>query len=143
MNPCVSPIDHALVDRLRREHCSCVIRNATGEEAFYGRGVSDLYGLLCERPHLLRGASVADKVVGKGAAALMILGGVERLYAEVISRPALALIARSTMQLSYAKVVEQIMNRTQTDRCPVERRCQACQTAEECLIEIQTFMNSK
>ncbi len=143
MTPHVSPIDHPLVDRLRRERCSCVVRSATGEEAFYGRGVKDLYGLLKGRAEFLRGASVADKVVGKGAAALMILGGVERLYAELISRPALELIARSTMQLSYAKVVEQIMNRTQTDRCPVESRCLACQTAEECLIEIQAFMNSK
>ena len=44
---------------------------------FSGRGVSDLYGLLTREPETLRGASVADKVVGKGAAALMVLGGVK------------------------------------------------------------------
>lgn len=44
-----------------------------GIRTFDGRGISDLYGLLTEHPGWLRGASVADKVVGKGAAALLIL----------------------------------------------------------------------
>lgn len=45
---------------------------------FNGRGVTDLYALLREDPGFLKGASIADKVVGKAAAALMILGGVKR-----------------------------------------------------------------
>ena len=44
---------------------------------FRERGVADLFRLLREEPQLLRGAFIADKVVGKGAAALMVLGGVE------------------------------------------------------------------
>ena len=61
---------------------------------FSGRGVSDLYGLLTREPETLRGASVADKVVGKGAAALMVLGGVKEVYADVASAPALGLSPR-------------------------------------------------
>lgn len=54
---------------------------------FRERGVADLFRLLHEEPQLLRGAFIADKVVGKGAAALMVLGGVEGLFADVVSRP--------------------------------------------------------
>ena len=54
---------------------------------FRERGVADLFRLLHEEPQLLRGAFIADKVVGKGAAALMVLGGVEGFFAGVVSRP--------------------------------------------------------
>ena len=62
-----------LIDLLHERKCSCVLRN--GEiYTFERRGVEDLYDLLREQPGLLLGADVADKVVGKGAAALMVLG---------------------------------------------------------------------
>ncbi len=48
--------------------------------SFDGRGIFDLYGILTEHPDWLRGASVADKVVGKGAAALLILDGVRECF---------------------------------------------------------------
>lgn len=77
-----------LIDILHEEHHSLVVAN--GDVCtFDGRGISDLYNLLSEDPEFLRGASVADKVVGKGAAALMILGGVKEVFADVVSRPAL------------------------------------------------------
>ena len=72
-----------LIDRLHAERCSCVIRNGEQTRTFNERGVKDLYRLLTEEPELLRGAFVADKVVGKGAAALMILGSVEEVYTDV------------------------------------------------------------
>ena len=76
-----------LIDLLHERKCSCVLRN--GEiYTFERRGVEDLYALLREQPGLLLGADVADKVVGKGAAALMVLGRVRRVYADVLSEPA-------------------------------------------------------
>ena len=59
-----------LIDLLHVEACSCVIRNGDVTRIFRERGVKDLYRLLEEEPELLDGAFVADKVVGKGAAAL-------------------------------------------------------------------------
>ena len=77
-----------LIDLLFAEKCSCVIRNGDTTRIFRERGVKDLYRLLDEEPEFLDGAFVADKVVGKGAAALMILGGVGELFADIISLPA-------------------------------------------------------
>ena len=84
---------------------------------FRERGVADLFRLLREEPQLLRGAFIADKVVGKGAAALMVLGGVEGLFADVVSRPALGIA------VEYTVVVPGIMNRAGTGTCPVEQLC--------------------
>ena len=86
---------------------------------FRERGVADLFRLLREEPQLLRGAFIADKVVGKGAAALMVLGGVEGLFADVVSRPALELLAG-------AGIAEQL--------------CAGAASAAECLPLIEGFM---
>lgn len=112
-----------------------------GIRTFDGRGISDLYGLLTEHPDWLRGASVADKVVGKGAASLLILGGVRELFAGVISTSALGLLEDSGISLRFAKKVPYIINRKGDGLCPVEALCKDCKTAAECLPFIQGFIN--
>lgn len=141
----------ALVQALREGRHSLVIADSSGTAedgnrdggflSFDGRGVSDLYRLLHEAPETLRGAQTADKVVGKGAAALMALGKVKEVYAEVISEPALRLLQAADIRTTYGKLVPHIINREGTGLCPVEIRCQDCQTPEECLARISAFLN--
>lgn len=111
-----------------------------GIRTFDGRGISDLYGLLTEHPDWLRDASVADKVVGKGAAALLILGGVRELFAGVISTSALGLLQGSGISVRFGKEVPYIVNRKGDGICPVERLCKECTTAAECLPFIKEFI---
>ena len=65
--------------------CSCIIDNGTGRTICHERGVKDLLRILTATPTLLAGSFIADKVVGKGAAALMTAGGVAAVYADTIS----------------------------------------------------------
>lgn len=117
---------------------------ANGEvDTFTGRGVSDLYKILNEDPGYLAGASVADKVVGKAAAALMILGQIKELYADVISVPAIALLKESGIKVSYRIEVPHIINRAGTGWCPLETLCYELQDPRECFLRIQEFMNKK
>lgn len=134
------PARQALIDRLHAEQCSCVVGSGDAVRTFRGRGVQDLWRLLHEEPELLRGAFVADKVVGKGAAALMIAGGVAELFADVISEQALDLLARSDVRVTYAAAVPHIVNRAHTGWCPVETLCRDCRTAAECLPRIEEFI---
>ena len=60
---------------------------------FTQRGVADLYDLLTQEPDFLKGALIADKVVGKGAAALMILGGIKELHTDIISSKAFGTVS--------------------------------------------------
>ncbi len=73
-----------LIRLLHEGGYSCVIRK---EEirTFTQRGVADLYDLLNQHPVFLHGAQVADKVVGKAAAALMVLGGVSGRFIRISS----------------------------------------------------------
>lgn len=58
-----------LIDLLHSGGYSCVIANKGKVRTFTQRGVADLYDLLTQEPEFLKGAMIADKVVGKGAAA--------------------------------------------------------------------------
>lgn len=130
-----------LVDILHSGNHSLVVAN--GDVAvFDGHGVQDVYSLLSHRPGILDNARVADKVVGKGAAALMILGKVRELHADVISLPALELLAHSDMEVTYALKVPNIINRKGDGICPVEKKCMPCTSPEECLTMIKEFFNT-
>ena len=129
----------ALVQALREGNHSLVI-GKNNLLSFDGRGVSDLLRLLHESPEILRGAQLADKVVGKGAAALMALGKVKEVYAEVISEPALGLLEQEGIRTTYGKLVTHIINREGTGLCPVETRCLTCKTPAECLVQIENFL---
>lgn len=74
-----------LINLLHTGGYSCTIANKGEIRTFTQRGVADIYDLLTQEPEFLKGASIADKVVGKGAAALMILGGIKELYTDIIS----------------------------------------------------------
>ncbi len=131
-----------MIELLFAEQCSCVVRRGDSIELRRGRGVKDLHELLSDGRGMLRGAFVADKVVGKGAAALMIAGGVEELFADVVSADALELLNRYGMRVSYTVAVPHIINRAGTGRCPVELLCEGLQTVEECLPLIDGFVES-
>ena len=117
---------------------SLVLRTRDGQVlTFDGRGVSDLRNLLSNQKNLLCGAVVADKVVGKAAAALMVLGGVVGLHALLISEGALSLLAKYNVKVEFDQKTDHIINRTNTGWCPMENACRDCTTAEECLVEIE------
>ena len=130
----------SLISTLHTGGYSCVIRNGETLRTFTQRGVADLYHLLTTDAPFLLGSSIADKVVGKGAAALMVKGGVAQVYADVISAPALALLQEQGIAESYAKVVEGIRNRADTDMCPVEKRCLPLENIDEMVGEIRDFL---
>ena len=128
-----------LIDMLFVEGCSCVIRNSDTVRIFRERGFADLFRLLNTERDFLQGAFVADKVVGKAAAALMTLGSVQGVFADVISAPAREMLERAGIEVEYTIEVPHIMNRTQSDWCPVEKMCRECRTAEQCLPLIAEF----
>ncbi len=130
----------AAIAELLRSGCSCVICNASGLHSFYRRGVADLYELLMTRPAELVGAFVADKVVGKGAAALMVAGGVAQVWTGVISLGALELFGKAGVEVEYGEAVPNIINRAGTGVCPVETICSGVDDPSRCVPLIGAFL---
>lgn len=137
----------SLAATLHAGHHALALQTADGRTlTFDGRGVSDLSHLLATEPQTLQGALVADKVVGKAAAALMALGHVRAVRADVMSQGAWQLLtaplppsSSATLpdHVSYTTLTDHIANRTQTDWCPMERTCHDAPTPDDCLLRIR------
>jgi len=117
-----------------------VIANGDRIRTFTQRGVADLYDLLVQEPEFLYGASVADKVIGKAAASLMVLGGVREVYTRTISRPALQLLQEAGVMVTCDEVVDHIINRDRTGWCPLEQASRDLHSAKEIFPVIEKFI---
>ena len=95
--------------------------NGDREYSSSARGIRPLTDLLCSDREMLRGASVADKIVGKAAALLMAAGGVKEVYAGTMGRAAAEVFERFGIKFSYANITEHIKNRAGTGMCPMEQ----------------------
>ena len=121
-----------LINILHEAGCSLVVKTRTGEVTTYDKkGVRDLVWLLDHEPQRLRGASVADKVIGKAAAGLIVQGGVAEVYADVMSRLALSLLDDAGIPYRYGELVERIVIPEGDGRCPLERIVAGAKSAEE------------
>lgn len=129
-----------IIDLLHNSGCSCVVANNKKIRTFNSRGVKDLYDLLNTDAGFLKGASVADKVVGKAAASLMILGGIGELYTDLISTPALRMLKNNGIKTSFGMEVPVILNRNQSDWCPLEIICHQGDSPKDFFPSIEKFI---
>lgn len=129
-----------LIESLHSEGYSCVIRKGDETRTFRQRGLKDLWELCQSQDLFLNGAIIADKVVGKGAAALMILGGIKEVYADVISTPAVDLLKEHGIKTSFNETTDRIINRQGNGLCPVETLCINLQSVNEMYEVITNFI---
>lgn len=106
-----------LIRRLHEGNHSLVIFNGD-IHCFDGKGIADLYRLYWEQPSLLQGAQVADKVIGKAAAAFMILGKVKEVFGGVVSSAAMALFRHYGVKIHVEQEVPYIINRAHNGWSP-------------------------
>lgn len=66
------------------------------------------------------GCIAADKIVGKAAALLYAKLGAVEVYAEVLSKAAIAVLENKGIKYSYGSIVEFIHNRQGDGICPME-----------------------
>lgn len=121
-----------LIKMLRETGCSLIVRTSEGDVSSYDKkGVRDLIWLLDNHPARLQGAWIADKVVGKAAAGLLVNGKVEKVYAEVMSQLALPLLDAAGISYSYGQLVSRIIIPEGDQRCPLEQIVTEARTAQE------------
>ena len=86
----------------------------------HDRGIAPIMALVLADTNALRGACVADKVIGKAAALLLVRAGVERLFANTISEHAMSLLSEYHLTFEFGQSVPYIMNRAGDGMCPME-----------------------
>jgi len=110
-----------LIKILHDEGLTLVVKSAGGSiHRYTQRGVKDLLALVTTMPEVLHDALIADKAVGKAAAACMVVGGASRVHADVMSQHALGLLQAHGIKAEYGQLVDHIINRTGDGWCPME-----------------------
>ena len=156
------PMEKKLLDAKTPEQCAAILRGATiegfqmldmlneqglsllvynnGELTTHAnRGIQDLLQLISEQPERLNGAVAADKIIGKSAAAIMIVGGVKEVHTNVICTPARELFETNGVLVFATEEVPIIMNRNQSGMCPMDTQIADIESVEECVIALQNM----
>lgn len=122
-----------MLDMLNEQGLSLLVHNNDSLSIHANRGVRDLLDLLSAEPERLRGAIVADKIIGKAAAALMATGGVQEVHTNVICTPARELLEQEGIKVFAREEVEKILNKDKTHMCPIDSQLEGIETVEECV----------
>ena len=119
--------------KLNKEELSLLVRNH-GVTTMHGQhGVKDLLELIDNSPERLEGAVVADKMIGKAAAAILVAGKVKCVYTNLICTPAKELLQQNNIPVYFTQEVEMIMNRDRTDQCPMDKKLAGIDDVQECI----------
>ena len=109
-------------DALRRGDYSLVIvRDGRIIYASRSHGIGGILQAIEELDNRIKGASVADRVIGKAAALLLAYSKVKDAYALVISRSGLETLRSHGIQVDYESLVPKILDRSGRGICPFEK----------------------
>ncbi len=105
---------------LLSEGLTCVL--VRGEDVVRSRvrGVKPLLELIDGRKDM-RGFSAGDKVVGRAAAFLYVILGVDAVYAGMMTKGAVTVFAEYGIMAYYDSTADTVMNRAKDDLCPMEK----------------------
>ena len=114
-----------------------VVREGAVAATQSGLGVKPIRTLLATDPDLLKGAVVADTVIGKAAAMLLVRAGVVAVHGTVMSRSAADLLDQYQLPHRCDELVPMIINRTGDDMCPLEKSVLEIEDLDEAAAAIE------
>ncbi|WP_053954941.1 DUF1893 domain-containing protein [Inediibacterium massiliense] len=104
------------------------------------KGIRPLYEVTCTIKDQLKGASIADRVIGKAAAILCVHLEIKYLHTRLISQDAMKVLKKSEIIFYYEEACPYIQNRNKNGRCPMEELSQAVEDPICLLKDIGEFM---
>jgi len=110
-----------------------------------GRGIAPILNLFDKEKDKLKGVCVVDRVIGKAAAMILVLGGVSVVYGDVMSKVAEKYLVDREIRTSYCSLVDYITGRVEGTNCPIEGSVLDIDDPEEGLVAIRnklTFLRS-
>lgn len=123
------------------EDAPCVfVREGAPLRTGEGAGVRPLIAAYETEPELLRGAVVVDKIVGKAAAMLAVLGGAAGVYGLTMSAAARDYLASRGVPAAWETLTGRIINRGGTGLCPMETAVLEIEDPAEGLEALQETM---
>jgi hypothetical protein len=109
----------ALVDA--KQCALAVFRDGEVVKTAKGSGVTPLLDLFDASPETLRGAAVADKVIGKAAAMILVQAGAAAVYGSVMSEAGREYLTARGIPVACRALALRILNRQGDGLCPIEQ----------------------
>ena len=108
---------------LHQKNASLVVAYENGKiKEYYQDRIKDIKDILKEDKNALKGAVIADKVIGKVAGSILTVAGVKEIYTDVISEYAIPVLEENHIKYEYKEKVQYIVNQTKTGMCPMENK---------------------
>ncbi len=115
----------------REKACCVVIRKGRIVNIETGMGIRPLIAMY--EQGLLQDAVVVDKIVGKAAAMLLVLGGARACHGRTVSQSAVDYLRAHRIAVTYEECVPHIINRTGDGICPMEQTVMDLNDPQEAL----------
>ena len=109
-----------LIELVKSGVCTFAADRAEGIYQAEGLGVRPIITPMREDLAFFRGCPVADTIIGKAAALLLVLSGASFVYGTLMSQAAVGALERAQIPYEYETLVPYIENRTGTGMCPLE-----------------------
>lgn len=134
-------LDLAKTTLLENNYSIVLVKNNKIVHTSNKNGLAPLLDLYADGKSTLEGAYVADKVIGKAAALILLEANIKKLYADLISENAISVFDKANIDYQYDKKVKEIRNRDNTGMCPMEKLAQNSQNANELVKKIKEKFN--
>lgn len=106
---------------IKKEQASCVIiKDNNVIHTDKAPGIAPLIYLYENKPELMKNAFIVDKVIGKAAAMMAVLGGASKVYGVLTSKSAIEYLNRHNIPVEYGECIDKISNRAGDGICPLE-----------------------
>lgn len=126
-----------------KEELNFVLVSNKGTLKSHARGIMPIYENIKNKKDYFEGASVADRVIGRAAAILLIYGGIKDLYTDLISDKAIEILEETGVSLTYGSKVDDILNKDKTGPCPMENMSKDLPSAQVLIERIGDFFENK
>ncbi len=109
---------------IERELSLIIIRN--GKLLFQSKekGLHPLLRVIEDKKEKIEGGSLADKIIGRAAAMLIVYGGIREVYTPLLSNSASPILEEAGINCQFEKSVPAILNEDKTQICPMEKLSQ-------------------
>ncbi|MCI9086980.1 MAG: DUF1893 domain-containing protein [Clostridia bacterium] len=112
-----------LKERLHQRKASLIVKFTNGEiKEYYQNRIEDIKEILQNDKQSLKGASIADKVIGKVVSSILTVAGVKEIYADVMSKYTIPILEKNGIKYEYKSLVEYVQNNDKTGMCPMENK---------------------
>lgn len=124
------------INLIKEETATCVVmKDHKIIKTISGQGIAPVIDLY--EQGVLKDAFVADKIIGKAAAMIMVLGGVKEVYGKVMSRAGKEFLESRGVKVSYGQCIDMISNRAGNGICPMERTVMEIEEPAEALTALK------